>query len=868
MIGSWNRPGRRLWHGIAALLLLAGLAANGARAAAPNPATAQNRLEGSVLIAGGGPAAAAIVVAQVDDTHARATIDSSGAYSMTLQGGDWRVTVVAPQPSTISPTWVYTGEAQLVSFDGNPDPISPTRQLDFTAMPASATVTGRLIAPGGATFDGSNKAWVRAHNQEGQGNTAQVAPDGTFAVHMLPGNTLLSLALENQAWAPPTTLAGMERFVADGESWDAGDLTLIEKQASITGAVLDEDGHAITGIPVRAWRLDGSEVAETISDAGGNYTIHVISGTWELRATPPLTSTFVAAQPPQRVVLPNDTAQRIQALRVANADVTISGQVVDSTTSTLIGSIRGRVFALYDREHPGRWEQLGPAAPIVDGRFTLKLSSHVANTYAIRAFFPQSQGYTALKQPPISVSAGQTIANYTLPAAPNNSSISGHFNSHDTGEPQLGLPGIVYAASDNGGVARDRLNPLDGSYAIDVAAVDTFGHGGSFWRVRGFVDPTSGYAVQRPRVQRVFLPYNGGNGAEVAADFTVARLDAAIAGRVTDAQGQPLPGAKVGIRELSAPAGEALTRWTLAGPDGRYRVRVTAGTYVVRADFRNLVQPQPQTVTVASGATARADLHFRLRNAVIAGQVTYEGTGHTAFVRARSDSGAHIATLAGPNGHYELHVNAGDTWHIQAVSEAISGTTTATETVFLKSERLDMTPQPGPNTGNDLSLEISDSLPDAVAMAFDASEDQQLTLSDGSQLIIPSGALAPDGPVVVTVRPLAELADDGDTQPVAFGYRVHAFDASHRPITHFNTPVTIALPFTAEQLDALGVTADQLVPAYWDEATASWKPVENVSVEVDDHGGGVVSIAVDHFTDYALLAGSDGGQVFLPLIAR
>src|SRR5262249_17630824 len=99
-------------------------------------------------------------------------------------------------------------------------------------------------------------------------------------------------------------------------------------------------------------------------------------------------------------------------------------------------------------------------------------------------------------------------------------------------------------------------------------------------------------------------------------------------------------------------------------------------------------------------------------------------------------------------------------------------------------------------------------------------------------------------------------------------YRVHAFDASHRPITHFATPVTIALPFTAQQLAGLGVTADQLVPAYWDEATASWKAVDNVSVEVDDQGNGVVNIAADHFTGYALLAGGAGGQVFLPLIAR
>jgi hypothetical protein len=70
---------------------------------------------------------------------------------------------------------------------------------------------------------------------------------------------------------------------------------------------------------------------------------------------------------------------------------------------------------------------------------------------------------------------------------------------------------------------------------------------------------------------------------------------------------------------------------------------------------------------------------------VIAGQVTYNDAGHSAFVQAYSDGGAHTATLAGPGGCYELGVNAGDTWHVQAVGETISGTGALTETIFLKS---------------------------------------------------------------------------------------------------------------------------------------------------------------------------------------
>src|SRR5262249_5473490 len=100
------------------------------------------------------------------------------------------------------------------------------------------------------------------------------------------------------------------------------------------------------------------------------------------------------------------------------------------------------------------------------------------------------------------------------------------------------------------------------------------------------------------------------------------------------------------------------------------------------------------------------------------------------------------------------------------------------------------------------------------------------------------------------------------------GYRLQAFDASRLPISHFNSDVTLAIPFTAAQLAALGVTPEQLVPSYWDEATASWKPVPNVSVETDVNGDGTVFISVNHFTDFALTPSSATYVTFLPLMSR
>ena len=867
IVARWNT---RLQRGVLTALVLGalvmpGLSSSEAAAAPPaDPSSAANTLTGHVRRPGGAPASRAGLAARDDAGHALTTVDASGAYTLALGSGVWQVSVLAPPLSTSSPDWVYTGGPQAVTFNGNPDPTSPNQQLNFTVVTATATISGNVLAPGGGSnFNAPNRVWVRAANDEGQGNTVQVdLTDGSFAVHVLPGNTHLRLVLENPAWSAPDTLAGSEWFIDDGQGLGVGALQLLERQALITGSVLDQDGIGVSGIPVRAWRRDSSETAVTVSDGGGAYSMAVISGTWEIRAVPPLTSTYVTAQSPQRVILPTDTAHATQVLRVALAAATVNGTIVDGNAVALT-SVHGRAYALY-ADH-GRWFQLGPTVPIVNGLFTLHLAAPVTITYRIGAYFPQDVGYTALARVLVTLFGGQSVS-ITLPAAANNSTISGHFNDQ-AGDPQLGLPGDVRAASNSGGVAFDRLNPVDGSYALGVASTDEAGSGGSFWWLRGYVDPVSNYVVEHPKVQKVFLPFNNGAGSTATVDFTVAHLDAVIAGKVTDAQGIPVAGARVSVRETNVSSGAGFDGWDLTNAQGNYRVRVPAGSYLARASYRNLLAPLPAPVSVASGETAHAALQFWAKDAVISGQVTYNSSAHTALVRAYSDSGAHVETLAGPLGHYVLGVNAGEAWHVQAVSEEPTLSGTVTVTTFLQSPRAAVTPTVGVNT-LDLALQPSATLPDSIAFDFDAAVDQVFTLSNGAQVLIPAGAMAPAGQVTLIVDPKAELADDGGAQPVSFGYELLAFDASHQPITHFNADVTLAVPFTADQLTALGVTPDELVPSYWDQATASWKPVPEVTVETQPNGDGTVFIAVDHFTDFALLATPSLYQVLLPVLMR
>jgi hypothetical protein len=859
---------------VVGVLALATLLA-GMLAPVPNPqvlaATNASTISGTVTIAGGAtPVSDARVIATGSEGRVGDATDGSGSYTLSgLQPGTYELTVRPATVSTVSPTWVFTAGAVLVN-------VPPDTTQTLVVEPATVTVNGKLIAPTGNDFSGANAAFVRAENQEGQGNTVQVQTNGTFSVRGLPGPILLSFTFANQNWTSPITLRGSVYYAQPGDTIDAGQFSLLVKDRTISGTVTIVGGStAPAGTPVRAWRLDGTEFVQTTTGAGGVYSMQVISGTWLLRAVPLADQPYggvyyVPAQSPQRVTLGASTNAATQNLLIAAADIQINGRAIDRSGNPLTTGVDGRAYALY-RSSDGR-PVYGPTARLSDGTFTLRLASSLATTYTVGLFFPYDVGYTALARPV--VNTGSIPDPLDIPVAVDNSHIRGALKSQ-TGSVVTGLPGAVWAVSNSGGWARTRVNPLDGQYDLPVVSTDLRGAGGSFWQVRAFVDPTTGYLVQRSRVQQVFLPYNGGEGADVTVDFTVAEPDSLIRGTVT------LPGAttedalpaasgrtgivRVVVRQLAGEGTEAFERSVYTGPDGGFRVRVPSGIYQVRVFADQLrpgpwIPPAPLLVTAPAGGQVVTNPQFRSADALVTGQVRFNGAGQAALVRALSSDGVTVRTAAGPNGNFNLRLRQGLSWTIEAVA--------GVNTDFLRSNRVTVAlAQPLTALGAPLVLQVAETMPDGGAFLFDTTQDQLFSFANGSQLSVPAGAMAEGGNALLLVTPLPELAADGGAQPVSFGYRLKAFDDARRPITSFARPVTLLIPFTAEQLQTLGVTTGQLIPSYWDEASASWKPVENVSVVPDDSGGGTVNIVVEHFTDFALLA-VPGGSTYIALVSR
>lgn len=842
---------------LAVVVMVALLAAGGSPAFAAPSAT--YTLTGKITLLDGSTAVTDATVIAIQAGQPKQTGDTNGAgdYFITLPvGGDWNINILPHETvATTSPAWVYTGGVVIDTIVADPG----NTALNLMVTTATAQVTGTLLVPAPdapATFTGGNAASVRVADQEGQGNTVQVASDGTFTVNVLPGDIEVHVGLKNVLWAPDPTLAGSVWTIPSGTfpipTTAPNPLQLLKKQASITGTVLDDLGHAAKGIPVRAWRLDASEADTTVSSlTDGSYTLNVLNGIWEIWAVPDPSQPYVSADSPQTVVIISPTGSKVQDLNIITADVTVTGTVVDSHNVPISPAPNGRVIPTYLDKDGVHWRQFTNGTPITGGTYTLKLSSSLSSHYRLHTAFPNLQGYTEITAPSLDLVKGQTTyTDVNLPIAADNSTISGHLVDQSAAV-KTGLAGAVYGASDGGAFAVRRVNPVDGSYSFNVAASNLNGNGGTFWWLHAFVDPTSTFVVARPRVQKVFLPYNiNGTGTNATGiDFTVVKLDATIKGTVTDPSSVPVPFAKVMVNQQVATPGTGFNRWVLTGIDGKYSVTVPAGTYKVRADHFKWISPVPQIVTVASLGTVTQDLQFRAFDATISGKVTYLGLPHPAMVRAWTSDGAHtwipaVQNLAG-NYIYVLRVNSGDTWHIQAVGEDGSD--------FLKSTVSVITTVAGPNKGNDLDLQKVSSLPGAVVFSFDPTVAQVLTLSDGSEVDIPANAMATSGTVTVIVRPLPELANDGVTSPVSFGYRLLAYDELGTPIDHFNAAVTLVMPYTAAQLTDLGVTPADLIPSYWDLGTNSFKPVDNYTVTQNSDGSGSLNLQVMHFTDYAVM---------------
>ncbi|MBI2304460.1 MAG: carboxypeptidase regulatory-like domain-containing protein [Chloroflexi bacterium] len=759
---------------------------------------------------------------------ASAFVSSSGPYSFTmdLSPGTWMVNLGPdPREGAPQPNWARSGPPESVSFDLGATS-EETKTITMTVVHATASVYGRLVVPGatasfrGATSFEPHSVSVSFHNTEGLGNWGEVNTDGTFSVP-LPGGTY---AMEVHAYRgdwPYAAPGDLRVTVADGESRNIGDVRLLERNARIVGQVKDDADQGVADMQVSAWLQGGGGWVHTQTITNGVFVLPVISGTWQVEPQPSPDSSYTRTGPPTTVTVPNGGVQTV-TLRVIATDARILGRVVDDVSGNVLSDLYG--YAFVQREH-----EPGPGAPIERGLFTINVP---AGSYRVSAGFPPGVGYTVMGSVPVTVTSGGSVS-VELRARANDAAITGTiYNINDA--PQTGVPVEIHAMSLQGGQQHTRSDPATAAYRLNVIS--------GTWNMGTWVEPGTGYVVRQRSDNRVTVY----SGQTQRWDVTVVRAGAVVSGTVYDAGGSPLAGAWVGAHEVvNVGAGRSIHVGDRTDVLGRYSFRVPGGTYWIDSRVsqeRGLVSPHPVSTTLGVTGTANIDFRFRAADGVISGVVTLDGVPHRAFVWAWSESGGNN-WMPTESGTFTLGVTRGDVWHLGANSE--EGTT------FYRSEDLRVVVGDSGLATQNITLTVAGTLPPPESFTFDASQMRIINLSDGTQIQIPAGAMVPTGTVTLRAVPKANLPRERDMRPLGLGYRLSAAKDTGETINSFNSAVTIVFSYTEEQLARLGVTETALVPSYWDDATSSWRPVDNVVVDTVNHR---VSFQIFHFTDYGLLA--------------
>lgn len=774
-----------------------------------------------------------------------ATPDSNGNYSMTVGGGTWNVSIYPDWSQGYNNIdWSYNEMPTRAKFS-NVNTEAETQTVNFTVRASTVTVTGRVLTPTGTPL--SNNGSVNAYSKDGAGGYSQIGMDGTFSFKIPAGSYDLTVYTWDNNYGSPSVIPFS---VEDNEIYNAGDIYLLAKNESIRGTVKDVNNNPLSGQYINAWKMNGSGWANTQSASDGTYSLAVFQGDWMISmyldsgmmgGYSTTTTNYVYNDSPKKVSIEANETSAGNDFIVKIADATIEGTVVDSNSNVLT-DLYGYAYVSSGATEKGYgMMMMGVGAPVSNGRFTLKVP---AGTYDVGVNVPPGSGFTVSDTATVTISSNDTQS-VTVTALENNATISGYLRD-SSGHIITGVSAWINADNGNMGYQYTSVDTSLGQYSMTVSA--------GTWRI-GYWVSSSDYLRQSIGDNEVTAIAND----TVIKDLILQQADSTISGTVTGPDGSALPWVWISVdtRAGEKETDDQMSYWYSLGTstwtDGTYSIDVPAGTYYIKAYMPlsyGYINPQEVQVTVDAQTPGTVNLQFQQPDATIIGTVTdaNDAPVEDAMVWAYSSEGGYTETTTDENGDYTLAVTKEDEWHVGAVNES--------DTSYAKSSEslVDVPDDTGTDTEN-LSLDLTGTMPEPVVATFDAVNSKTITLEDGTVVSIPAGALASSGNITVTATPKAELPSQDGAQPISIGYDITAVDSNGSEIsTTFSSNVTITLPYTDTQLNTAGLSEDDLTPSYWDETNAAWKPMEGVVVNGDEN---TISFSTNHFTQFGLLGAAD-----------
>jgi protocatechuate 3,4-dioxygenase beta subunit len=760
-----------------------------------------------------------------------------GRYTLNLTPGLWALSV-HPTDNSDPSDWVYPAPPQLVHFQHNNDPES--HQQDFSVLTADATVMGLVELP-----DGSPPPFtvtVGLHNDEGIGVRTTLDPaDGSFELAVPHGGYKVTVNSADPGYLGPNV---SPIHVPPNSIFDLGTLTLVAKDALITGTITDKSGLGVAGIPVVAWRPGTPGSLRTHSGLGGEYALATTGELWHIQPAPGPELPYLYTGTGERVQVPAGGAVPNIDFSLVTADATITGVLVDGN-GVPVNDVDGWAVA---RNVLTTTIQNG--APIEHGHFTIHVPG---GTYHVAAHLPAGSPYLSTGERRVDISAGETVT-LTLPVLEKDAAIVGALWDPRNEDVVEGVPGVV-GAWQGPNWAATHINTGNGTYNLGLAS--------GLWHLNYHINPNSGYAkISGPKN----IPLESGQTAGVP--LPIIPKDGLITGQVLAPNGAPIPGAIVMAKGVS---GEVNHLWlhTRTGPAGDFELEVPYGRYRLGAAAGDpgWIKPVEVIIGVTPGGVSSGHvLQFQIPDATIEGTLTVTNTSATGpvFVWAWSEEGGFTqgrfpvsqeSSGGQASGPYQLDVISGTVWHLGAVFETSSQFWVGRAVVPVNTSPV----------MQDMVLNGPFPKPAPVVVTFDAANSQRIDLADGTHIFIPGGSMPVTGTVTLRIVPIATLPHQHHALVIKYGYAFLATDELGNPIEdHFNQNVIINFQYDEEDLAPLGIPEIWLKPAYFSTTTNEWTFPESYVIDPDRNQ---VIMQIDHFTDFAL-TGIPTYSSFLPSIAQ
>ena len=698
-----------------------------------------------------------------------------------------------------------------------------TTTVNFAFQTATARIHGKIEKGGGTSFNvgpGMDAFHIWAYQPVANGFSASAMPNanGEFDIYVNPGTYIVGVGgpdLPSPVEKQIEVVSGNANFALTNATTD---ITLIIKapEEYISGTVTDNNGSAISGTSVFAWKSGSPGGGQAITNSSGVYKLYVAPGTYTVEGFAPQFGKLTA----RTGVSVADDCHATTPVSCPSVDFSVS-----SDLATISGTVTKNSAATADIDV---WVTVGENGNGINGTRTGS-----DGTYSLKV--PYAAGYWLHAAQP---GKGEI---YRI-------SLSTFSSSQSTSTNNITI---------NTATVNVRISPVSAFSQAFVEILNT-----TSTKERGFTDKDTGatssyrqYSIEVPKPTNneiwTYTIQGGipGFGPLTATTTAIASTTASTTINIVLGSVYQISGTISNAESAFVwAAGSAGHGGGQVNASGTFSFTLKQGTY----DFG--VDKKGYTGNILSNQSITADasitgLTLSSAGLAISGTVSISSVAESgAWVWGTNGAGGWTGGESDGNGSYTLNVTAG-TWQVKAVSE---GYESSPQSVTISSGTTTLNLSLSAMSGYTVATPTVESIVPKTGGVVKGS---------GFSIDAPAGALSSQDSETgrMSVQKTTSVPQTNGVKPLGgAAYSITVANSSGTAITVLNDSITITLTYTAAELATAGISqasSSLLSLGYWDSTANTWTTISTNAATTSD-GGVTYTGTTNHLSDYAPLVSS------------